>query len=251
MLGRLDVTSLWAPARRVGGALLDVLLPPMCQVCEQGASELCERVLCADCGMGWESVEALCLRCGATEQPSEEGLCPRCVAKPPPFSLARSGWCYAGALEQAIHAVKYQKAEALGRYLGRRLAQRLELLPVDVRYGAVIPVPLHWKRRFWRGYNQAELLASPVSLALGVPLELRLGRAATFSNLARLGRQERAETIAGAFSIPAQVARALAGQAVLVVDDVYTTGATVGAFAQALLQAGVARVDVFTLARTA
>lgn len=268
---------LWDSLRAVGDAVADVLLPPVCQVCGQGASSLGARVLCTACSSGWQLLVAACQCCGAPEsempplqrpqaEPSHAAdppgggpcvderqssarRCTRCAAKAPPFTVARSAFVYADTLEKAIHAVKYQKAEAVGRFLGQRLAERLELLPLEVAYGRVIPVPLHWRRRFWRGYNQAELLAAPVGAALKVPLELRLGREASFSNQARLGRQERAEAIAGAFSIPAPVAQSLQGLTCLVVDDVFTTGATVGAFVEALLQAGVTRVDVLTLAR--
>ena len=243
---------LWASLRAAGAAVADVLLPPVCQVCGQSASSAGARVLCGECSSGWQALVAACQRCGAPESElSEPGaqLCTRCTEKTPPFTLARSAFAYADSLEKAIHAVKYQKAEAVGRFLGQKLAERVCLLPSEVPYARVIPVPLHWRRRFWRGYNQAELLAAPVGQVLQVPLEVRLGREASFSNQARLGRQERAEAIAGAFSIPAPVAQSLQGLTCLVVDDVYTTGATVGAFVEALLLAGARRVDVLTLAR--
>ena len=110
----------------------------------------------------------------------------------------------------------------------------------------VVPVPLHWRRRFARGYNQAEALARGVARSLALPNSARpLRRVSATPTLARAGRSERAELMKGAFR--ARPRGGLKGRTVLLVDDILTTGATCGAAARALKRAGASRVVVLVV----
>ena len=150
---------------------------------------------------------------------------------------------YGGSIAEAIRRFKYEGRSELGRPLGRALSRELLRDPPSV--DVVVPVPLHWRRRRTRGYDQAALLAKQVSRALGVPLSLRaLRRTRPTPRQAGLSRRERLRNVRHAFSC-----RPLVGAPrVLLIDDVSTTGATLAAAAGALAAAGAADVVARTLA---
>ena len=112
----------------------------------------------------------------------------------------------------------------------------------------IVPVPLHWWRRWRRGYNQAEALAHGLARRLNLPVHQPLRRVVATERLAHKGRTARAEIMHGAFR--ARPNRRLVGRTVLLIDDVLTTGATCGDAARALKKAGAARVVVVVIART-
>lgn len=247
--------------RQLGHDVLDLLLPATCQLCDAPASPTHDRTLCTRCATEWVLLEPDCFRCGAPapdrRAPAPEGegpapigtLCQRCEADDPPFERARSLTLYEGCMCLAVQGFKYRGRRTVASYFGQRMAEYLPVLMGDVVYQRVVPVPVHWRRRVWRGYNQTELLALPIARALNIPLELEMKRAHTAQTQARLGQQERQQNIAEVFRVPPAVARRIAGETVLLVDDVYTTGSTVSACARVLRAAGAARVDVVTLAR--
>jgi ComF family protein len=159
--------------------------------------------------------------------------------------LARSSYVYGGPLRDAIHALKYRGHQALAAPLGRLLAASA---PLDVLAGvaAVVPVPLHPRRQACRGFNQAELLARAVAGAAGAPLVTSaLRRMSQELSQAELRAPDRQRNVASAFA-PGRVV--LSGT-VLLVDDVFSTGATADACATALRAAGADWVMVLTLAR--
>lgn len=162
-----------------------------------------------------------------------------------PFDWARGYGVYEGHLRQVIHLLKYDGMESLARPLGVLLAGLLvQAGPVDL----LVPVPLYWWRLWRRGFNQSELLAREVSGLAGVPLAAGvLRRSKNTATQTGLTSHQRRLNVRGAF----QVSRpdTVAGKTVALVDDVITTGATVGACARALRRAGAARVVVLALAR--
>jgi ComF family protein len=169
------------------------------------------------------------------------------------FDRARAAAVYEGPLRLAIQRFKYNRAEALGEPLGAFLANRcvVDGLLGDTSgiagYDAVVPVPIHPVRARSRGFNQALLLAAPVAGLLGAPLAPELVRRVrkTPPQVGLTGDARRANPL-NAFAVPAP--DAVAGRRVLLIDDVFTTGATVSACAAALKAAGARRVDVATLA---
>jgi ComF family protein len=170
------------------------------------------------------------------------------MAQPPRFDIARSAGVYDGTLRQAIHMFKYRGGLQFAQHFGRLLAERgrrfFEVCELDL----VAAVPLHRSRLRQRGYNQALELARFVSSAWDVPLSIEgLARTKQTPQQAALTRQERAANIRGAF---AWTGPRLAGRRVLLVDDVYTSGATANECARVLKQAGAGTVSVLTLAHT-
>lgn len=160
------------------------------------------------------------------------------------FDAAYSFGDYTGALRRLIHLLKYRRVQALTQPFGAWLTQAL---PLDEQLDVVVPVPLHWTREFSRGFNQAELLAREITRRRGLPYAPALRRIQATTSQARMSRSERRRNVATAFV--ARRPAAIAGKTVLLIDDVHTTGATLGACALALKRAGAKRVVALTLAR--
>lgn len=174
----------------------------------------------------------------------ELGRCPLCRLGLSNFDAAFSYGVYDGKLRDLIHLFKYGKVRSLSRPFGRLL---IGALPLGMRFDAVVPMPMHWLRRWKRGFNQAELLGRAVARHAGVPLVEALRRTRMAAAQAGLSSSQRRRNVAGSFGIDRP--GAIRGQHVLLVDDVLTTGATARAAAGVLKRAGAARVTVLTLAR--
>ncbi len=225
--------------RRVLGSLLDLLFPPRCVACGEPGSLFCARCLA--------QVEflhpPLCVRCGEPLTP--QGRCPRHGRHPHAIDGLRSAAWHAGPLRQAIHRFKYGGVHALKGPLSALLAECWRQGPLPV--GLLLPVPLHPQRVRERGFNQAALLARQLSHEIGIPCDERaLRRIRHTPPQVGLGAAERLANVQGAFSY---VGPALRGQAVCLLDDICTTGATLDACAAALKEAGAGAVWALTLAR--
>jgi len=151
---------------------------------------------------------------------------------------------FEGPLRELIHLFKYAGMKALAKPLGAQLAAAL---PRDQRFDVVVPMPLHWKRRWQRGFNQSELLARFTARRCGVPMINAVRRVRATRNQAGLSNAKRRGNVSGAFGVAKP--DAIAGRRVLLIDDVMTTGATASACARVLKRAGATSVAVLTLAR--
>ncbi len=185
----------------------------------------------------------ICERCGRSLR--FRGICDLCTAAPPGYTALRSWAAFSGPLRNALHRLKYNRDVALGEILARPMIDCLGLTSWKV--DMVVPVPVSLSRRSERGYNQAALLARPISLCFG--LEYR-PRALTKSRETRsqvgLSVKERQANVHGAFFAEQRIVE---GKNILVVDDVTTSGATLNACGQALRNAGAKQVYCLTLAR--
>jgi len=164
------------------------------------------------------------------------------------FDLARSFGAYSPRMSRAILLLKYGNVAPLGLWFARRLADLIAREPTAFAADVVIPVPLDRARLHERGYNQAELIAKPLARLLRIPFcSYLLVRTRPRPNQLRLTRRERWETVRGAYAThkTAQVDNLR----VLLLDDVFTTGATLDACSRALKGAGAARVVGLTVAR--
>jgi ComF family protein len=177
--------------------------------------------------------------------------CDACRRSPPPYAFARAVAEYRDGMREAIHALKFGGRPVLATPLGRLLAEAgaraLPVPPGDWVEG-LVPVPLHPARLAERGFNQAELLAAPCAARWRVPVLPRvLVRARPTLPQTDLDPAARRANVRDAFRVRRPAA--VEGRRVVLVDDVLTTGATVGAAARALRAAGAAAVGVLTLAR--
>ena len=236
--------------------LLNFLYPPRCAACGIALGIEATHRVCEACLQRTERLPAPpCMICGGPlDSPvSPDPRCSRCLASAPAFARARAVARYLpaaegqpGTLASVIRRHKYAFDQSLGRALAEYLGHNLPLAAQD--YDVVVPVPLHRRRLLERGFNQAALLAAEVARRLDRPLDVRSLRRvrATAAQTAR-DLEERRRNVRGAFAV--SNAAKIHALRVLLVDDVMTTGATVDECARALLRAGAASVDVFTLAR--
>ncbi|MFQ5985076.1 MAG: ComF family protein [Alphaproteobacteria bacterium] len=232
-------------------AVLDALLPPRCLAC-QAAVDGPGR-LCPAC---WRDIDFIAPPyCGACGFPfdfdaGEGALCGDCASQAPAFDRARAALRYGGAARKLILGFKHgDRTHAAPAFAGWMVRVGADLVDgADL----VVPVPLHRRRLFARRYNQAALLALAIGRlsALRVVPDLLVRVRPTPSQAGR-NRRRRFENVRGAFAVRARYRAGVEGRRVLVVDDVLTTGATVGACANTLKRAGAARVNVVTLARVA
>ncbi len=235
---------------KIGGRLLDVVLPPLCLSCATMVDR--SQALCPACWAAQSFIAPpLCSRCGtplAVGAGEADLVCAACLARPPRYAKARSVFCYDEASRRMIlgfkHADRTQAAPAFAAWMARAGSELVA--GADV----IAPVPLHYRRLLRRRYNQSAMLALLIGRGAGkaVAVDLLLRRRATPSQ-AGLNARERRRNLAGAIAVNPRRKAALRGRRVLLIDDVLTTGATVGACVGALLRAGAGAVDVLTLAR--
>lgn len=179
---------------------------------------------------------------GCDEQPAE-AFCDACRTLVERTEEAHAVFAYGGPIADAIHRLKYGGRSDLADRLGGLMACAAERWRGEV--DAVVPVPLHWRRRRARGFDQAALLARPIATALDVPVRLRaLRRVRNTPSQVDLPHAARRRNVAGAF----EVARGVSGVRVLLVDDVRTTGATLESAGAALRGGQVADVRNLVLA---
>jgi ComF family protein len=206
----------------------------VCNACLNTPQPLDADYFCASCNAPFQNSFAL----------DAQGVCPLCRSGLLGFDRASSFGFYDGALRSLIHLFKYSGM----RPLAGRLSGLLErALPIDDHYDFIVPVPLHWRRRWRRGFNQAELLARGVAKHRGIPLVNALRRGKATMDQAALTSAGRRRNVVGAFKPRRGIE--IQGKRILLIDDVFTTGATASACALALKRAGAASVSLLTLAR--
>ncbi len=230
-------------------ALLDFLFPPRCIGCGACTEH---PSFCPACTVAIPlPASPLCSVCGLPFRgPGDDHRCGACLRRAPRFDRARACAVYRRSTETqsplaiALHRYKYARDVTFGRWLGELLADRC---PFTIDHDVIIPVPLHVERLRWRGFNQALLLAQPLARQSRVPVNpFILRRVRATAPQVGLSEAERRRNLVGAFSV--QDRAAIRGRQILLVDDVYTTGATVDACAKALRRAGAQQVDVLVLA---
>ena len=236
--------------RRFGRRALDLILPPVCPVSSVSVAEPGTLDVAI-----WRQMNFIaapfCDRCGApySHDVGDGALCAGCIADPPDFERARAAVVYDEASHKLLSSFKYSDRTDLAPLLGKGMAQSgRDLLGVKV---LVAPVPLHWRRLLGRRYNQAAMLAKVIARLSGsefAPMLFQRIRAT--QPQVRLSAEARRRNLAGAIAVKADLAAGLAGRRVVVVDDVYTTGATLSACARAARKAGAAGVDALVAART-
>jgi len=238
----------------VAGSALDLLYPRHCYHCGKPLDGQASLILCRTCFQELASLRIrapLCARCGLplAGDVRSETTCLMCQQRPPRFDLARAFFPYGSPIAPIIRTFKFHNEFFLGPMVAERVV-KLGWMPPEIQdVDAIVPVPLHPRRRRERGYDQALLLAAAFARSVNLPLIAdALKRTRYTSQQARLTVSRRRENVRGAFAANAK--RNLCGLRLLLVDDVMTTGATAGECAKVLKKAGAAKVSVLTLART-
>lgn len=223
-------------------SVLTLVYPQICVICGRSVEQKRFGVACESCWKGtriFTDDEEICWKCGAPGP-----ACGRCKAMA--FTAARAVGMYLGALRES--ALMLKRSPYVPRHVETLLIAAARRKPSS-ESTRVMPVPLHPKRLRARGFNQAAVLAQALSKSLQLPLDdvslLRVS--GTEKYRAGLDLKGRLDTVAGAFRV--SYPRLVAGEDILLVDDVFTTGATVSACAEVLIAAGAKSVFVLTLAR--
>lgn len=229
--------------------LADLALPPHCLACQRPVARL--GALCPTCWGELRLIEKP--YCAALGIPfaydlGAGALSAEAIADPPPFERCRAVAAFDDVARRLVHGLKYRDRLELAKWMGGWMARAGGELTADA--DLVIPVPLHRRRLWWRRFNQSAALAKAVADAAHKPLATGvLARVKATEQQVGLTAAERDKNVRGAFRVPAGEKPGLAGRRVLLVDDVYTTGATVKAATRALLRGGAKAVDVLVFAR--
>jgi ComF family protein len=194
-----------------------------------------------------------CVFCGARTPQAERFICGGCngdlpyVASPSPASsrleVEIAPLAYEFPVDAAIRAYKFRRRLYYAPAFADILVAAIPLLPGDI--DAVLPVPLHWRRQWWRGFNQALELARPVAKQLGVPVIGNVSRRRATPFQSGLGARKRAQNLRAAFAARGHITY----RHVLIVDDVITTGTTVHELAKVVRRAGAGKVSALAVAR--
>lgn len=215
--------------------------------------------ICANCSGTYMAVESpICSTCGVVfeSREGEDHDCGECLNAPKRFKIARSAGVYDKVLMAAIHCLKYKEKIQLARPLGVLLFMAFCRYWNKGNINLIVPVPLHKRKFRSRGFNTSFLFVKEwafISKALNGALPVIpvagdiLVRKRWTEPQTGLGRKERLQNIKNAFGV--RNSSKIKGEKILIVDDVYTTGATANECAKVLMRAGAARVDVLTLAR--
>jgi ComF family protein len=231
-------------------ALLTGLFPEYCRLC--GLRSHRPLPLCRPCQLEFQANDVCCSRCAIPlpDYPHRprDVLCGICLRSPPPFDRVIAPWLYCEQLAYLIQRWKFHGERRLTPLLAALwLMQVPEPDPVDV----LIPVPLHWRRLWQRGFNQSELLARQLRSSAYAPAAAALDhRCVRRSRATRpqsgMGAALRARNLKGVFTVHNRYDNLRVG----IIDDVFTTGATAAAMATALRSAGARHIQVWCLART-
>lgn len=244
-------TTLAAAGRTLRNGATQLLYPGSCWMCGQmleagviGFCPICRQALTSD-------PHPTCPRCSSSVGPhvAVTGGCQRCRGTSYSFDESLRLGPYEGLLRDAILRMKDWQGEGLAEMLGALWAEHVAPALRAKGPDVVVPVPLHWTRRWSRGFNQSHVLAQALAAALGVPCQARLlRRIRRTGSQTSLAGDERRKNPRGAFRAHRSQSLSLSGKTVLLVDDVLTTGTTASEAARALRSGRPAKIIVAVLA---
>ena len=223
------------------------LFPAQCKVCEKNIGLESIPYLCNGC---WDSLEIVtppwCEICGIQ---NVDGVCDVCATAPPRYGKLRTVAFYDAILQRIIHLYKFEKRRSLAKHLSYMMVNHF---PNDCNlkeYDYILPIPIHKNRLRERGFNQSTLIAQGISNEIGIDICTdAIVRSRNTSPQSSLTRDARQTNVVGAFGIKNR--NLIRGKRILILDDVFTTGATVNEAVNMLWNEDPIEIDVLTLART-
>lgn len=224
--------------------ILDLFYPPRCPIC----GRIPDRgLICRACADTLRYVDRqYCMKCGRPLEDVRAEYCGDCEKIRHAFDQGRSLLSYQGAVRQSLYRFKYANCREYARFYAAGICSRLGEFIQTREITVLAPVPLHPARQRQRGYNQAALLAERIGAELGIPVEDRLlTRIKSTVPQKQLSGCQRKSNLDRAFQAGRKIQPE---ERILLIDDIYTTGATADAAAAALRQAGARRVYVITAA---
>ncbi|MGH6763911.1 MAG: ComF family protein [Phyllobacterium sp.] len=236
-------------ARSAVKEMFRLCFPPSCMGCGKHVADA--GTVCGACWSGLRFIERpYCAVLGVpfNHDLGDSILSAEAIADPPPYRRARAVAVHDGVPKRMAHGLKYSDRTDLAPWMAGWMARAGQELIGEC--DLIVPVPLHPRRLWMRRFNQSAELARAISNRTGKPFEPEaLRRIKRTQQQVGLGAQERARNVRGAFRVPEREEIKVRGRSVLLVDDVYTTGATVKAATRALLKGGAGAVDVLTFSR--
>jgi ComF family protein len=249
----IDPSPSWLPkqglrlARSAMAPLLDFALPPRCPGC--GAITPEPHLFCLDCWSRLTFLGEPCCACCALPfeyQVEGEALCGACLADVPAFDRLRAAVAYGEIPARVAMRLKYGGRPGIAETLARLMERHLAIGDDPL----LAPVPLHRWRLWSRGYNQAALIASALGRRRKLPVRLDLMERLKWTPpLRNMSPRQRRDAVSGAFRVTDKHAASVRGRCIVLVDDIFTSGATAGACARTLRRAGAARVEILCWAR--
>jgi len=230
--------------------LLTWVFPVFCLGCQRTLDRPPPLGLCIFCRGRLKGLAGpRCPTCGAAIDTAGQAAgrrCEPCRERPPAFERLFSAWSYEAPLDAVVRGLKFRRLDYLGPPLGQAVAERLG--PALEGFDLVTPVPLHWRRQWRRGFNQAERIASGVARQRRSPLRRLLRRHRATAAQSGLPRPQR--LLNPRHSFRRRRGCRVDGRSILLIDDVATTGATLDAAARCLREGGAKRVSAVTVGRT-
>ncbi len=212
-----------------------------CVVCGDDLPEETRYQVCNRCKLSYNT--KFCQRCGRAMK-NMASYCDKCQNEKVDFDIARAPFVYTGEIKKLVYRLKYGGAKYLAEVLAQFMADTYH--ETDFTADIITCVPLHAKRLKKRGYNQAEEIAKGVAEILSISFVDTLDRIKSTTNLARLNKSDRAKEIEGAYVIKPDAT--IKGKNILLIDDVFTTGATTGECCKVLRKAKCGKIFILTFA---
>lgn len=239
--------------RPISGWLSRYLLPSPCLLCSGKLTPQSMAGLCLGCLDALPRLDCYKCQCCSLPLTTPAPLCGQCLQHPAAFQKSMIPFRYAYPLDFMIQKFKYNQHLACGQSLAELLlhsARQQLSLETITQPEFLVPIPLHWRRRWQRGFNQAEQLARHLGSGLDIPVLNACIRHTHSHSQKGLNRRERQRNLRKAFRLHPRFGQKIIGKHIALVDDVVTTSATVRALSELLIKGGAKQVDVWALART-
>ena len=221
---------------------LRVLYPQTCYFC----GKINETPLCPSCQKKVVYIkEPRCKTCGKPIRYAEKEYCEDCKREELYYDQGKSAWLHKDPVAFSVYQFKYHNRRVFAEFYAKEMWRLYGKKIKDWNIDTIVPVPLHWKRRLDRGYNQAEILARYLGEYSGIPVRTKGVRRIRYTERQKtLGHKERKKNLKGAFEVTKKWKKA---RNVLIIDDIYTTGNTINEIARVLKQKGVEKVCFLTI----
>lgn len=232
-------------------SFLELIYPEKntCFICDKYDENIGERYICFDCEKNSKKlVPPVCAKCSKPiNYDKSTELCKECCAEERYFEISKSLYAYEGTIKNAIYNYKYYNKPYFYKLFGNMMVEFI-IKENYLNYDYILSVPLHRSKLCHRGYNQSALLAKHISKCLSIPYIDALKRIKKTEKQSDQSKEKRRKNLKDAFIVKAS-SNELIKKSVLLVDDIYTTGSTVNECSKALIDYGINKIYVLTLAR--
>lgn len=238
--------------KEYAASFLELLYPEKntCFICNVYDESINDRYICIDCQKKLKKImPPLCIKCSKPIDYASECLCPDCAVYEKSFETAKAPFSYEGIVKDSIYSYKYYNKPYFYKFFAACLLNYMKENDYT-SFDYITSVPLHRSKMRTRGYNQSELLAKHLSRELSIPYADALKRTVKTPKQSQQSKDERRKNLKGAFAVKFPLRNEnIKNSRVLLVDDVYTTGSTADECSKVLLDFGVSKVYVITIAR--